>query len=250
MKIIKNWNDENIKVIISKGNKIATYNPYDNLIYNNKEIFPKSEIIQKIYKSNQEKAFINEKEKSTMDYYSDIQSINSEDAITWSIFGTLIYSPISSQIEFTKELFKSINIDSYLDDVNIWLWRRIPHPDTLVSGGPEIDFGIQTNSTLLLGEAKWLSSVGKNQGKEKNKDQIDLRIEFIEKYATKLYPSIKEFIILGVSLDKSIINRTHNYIKLINLSWDELSEIKSHPFYEEIKKYINWKKKISIDKLL
>ena len=42
--------------------------------------------------------------------------------------------------------------------------RGIPHPDTLVPGGPEIDFGIQTADTLILGEAKWLSGVGRLQG--------------------------------------------------------------------------------------
>jgi len=34
------------------------------------------------------------------------------------------------------------------------------YPDTLVPGGPEIDFGVFTGDILLFGEAKWKSSVG------------------------------------------------------------------------------------------
>jgi hypothetical protein len=33
-----------------------------------------------------------------------------------------------------------------------------------VPGGPEIDFGIQTDALFLLGEAKWRSRVGAFQG--------------------------------------------------------------------------------------
>jgi len=35
-----------------------------------------------------------------------------------------------------------------IDDVEIFLWRRVPHPDTLVPGGPEIDIGISTANAL------------------------------------------------------------------------------------------------------
>ena len=33
--------------------------------------------------------------------------------------------------------------------------RHGRHPDTLVPGGPEIDFGVQTDDLILAGEAKW-----------------------------------------------------------------------------------------------
>ena len=57
--------------------------------------------------------------------------------------------------------------------------RRIPHPDSLVPGGPEIDAGIISRNSVLFIEAKWQSQVGDKQGKEKDKDQIQLRGEFL-----------------------------------------------------------------------
>jgi len=133
MKTIKNWNDQVIPVIRSAGGVLATYNPFDNLIHDNIFSFPTPEIVQKLYKSRQERAF-NEDIKSSIGYYTDLQSLNGEDVITWSVFGTLMYSDSRSIINFTKKLFSILQLDSTFTAVNVWLWRRIPHPDTGVSG--------------------------------------------------------------------------------------------------------------------
>jgi len=84
--------------------------------------------------------------------------------------------------------------------VCMWLWRKLPHPDTLVPGGPEIDFGIQSSNVLVLGEAKWRSPVGAIQGAPKDKDQILLRREFIANCGERLYPSCRHFVVPGVSI--------------------------------------------------
>lgn len=242
MKTIKNWNDQVVAVIRSAGGVLATYNPFDNLMHDNIFPFPTPEIVQKLYKSRHERAF-NEDIKSSIGYYTDLQSLNSEDVITWSVFGTLMYSDSHSAINFTKKLFSILQLDTTFTAANIWLWRRIPHPDTGVSGGPEIDFGLQTENTLVLGEAKWLSKVGKMQGKKQDKDQIDLRIEFVDKYGKVIWPSINEYAILGLSLDKSVMTEKYSTsIKLLDLSWDEICGIELHPKYESIQKYLEWKK--------
>ena len=239
---IKNWNDQVIPVIRSAGGVLATHNPFDNLIHDNIFPFPTPEIVQKLYKSRQERAF-NEDIKSSIGYYADLQSLNSEDAITWSVFGTLMYSDSQGAINFTKKLFSILRLDTTFREVNVWLWRRIPHPDTSVSGGPEIDFGIQTENTIVLGEAKWLSKIGKRQGKKQNKDQIDLRIEFLDKYGRIIWPSISEYVIMGLSLDKLIVDGKHSRsIKLLDLSWDEICGIELHPKHDTIQKYLDWKK--------
>jgi len=80
--------------------------------------------------------------------------LHSEDAITWSVFGTIAYSTLSKRENWVSQFFKLLNIsDAVSTNAVIFLWRRIPHPDTLVAGGPEIDFGIITDNALILGEA-------------------------------------------------------------------------------------------------
>jgi len=83
---------------------------------------------------------------------------------------------------YAADVLRAIGIDdAQPETAHVWLWRRLPHPDTLVPGGPEIDFGIQTPRTLVLGEAKWRSPIGSAQGKHGDKDQIQLRVRILSK---------------------------------------------------------------------
>jgi hypothetical protein len=115
------------------------------------------------------------------------------------LFGPIIYSLGSVRGAFVQELLDLIDINGSSRNAIVWLWRRLPHSDTLVLGGPEIDFGIQTDDVFLLGEAKWRSSVGTGQGVHRNKDQMALRKEFCRKYGSKLLGGIGRFVVLGVS---------------------------------------------------
>ena len=243
---MKNWNQQEVEILTSKGGVVALANPYDNLVTTNVVPWPPSEVVQKLYQSRQARAFA-EDQKKILDtfngYYSDLQSIHSEDAITWSVFGTAAHSPVGTRKDFISVLFLSIGIEPKpIENSEIYLWRRIPHPDTLVSGGPEIDFGILTHDVLLLGEAKWKSSVGAAQGKNKDKDQIQLRVEFLQKYAPKLYPGVKQFVVLGVGLKNDVTkNQTHKTVKCIGTTWSDICSLASHPNHDELLKYLAWK---------
>ena len=243
---MKNWNQQEVEILKSKGGVIALADPYDNLVTTGIEPWPPSEIVQKLYQSRQIRAF-SEDQKELLQkyngYYSDLQSIHSEDAITWSVFGTVAHSIDGTRNKFISELFKLLGINSgSIERSEIFLWRRIPHPDTLVSGGPEIDFGILTKSTLLLGEAKWKSSVGTAQGKNKDKNQIQLRVEFLQKYASRLYPSATQFVVLGVGLNNDVTkDYSDNAVKCIGTTWRDVCCLASHPNHHELLKYLAWK---------
>jgi hypothetical protein len=251
MPFIQDWNGSNIEVALSKGETLAVANPFFNLLLVKGTPFPPSEILQKLYASNRSNAFIDvnaEISSRFLGYYCDLQSIHSEDAITWSFFGTLLYTEETIRNRYVEELLRLLHIEGInVASSQIWLWRRIPHPDTLVSGGPEIDFGILTNDLVLLGEAKWLSAVGVKQGKLKDKDQFILRKEFFQKFGQRIFPSISHFILLGVSLSGNILNESDdstNGIKmhLRDTTWESLSGLSSHPLFAELQKYLEWKK--------
>ena len=240
----KNWNNQEVEILESKGGTIALANPFDNLISTNVKPWPLSEIIQKLHRSRHENAFT-EKEKENLKngYYSDLQSINSEDAITWNVFGTVAHSSGIVRNQYISDLLITIGCKRQnILNSEIALWRRIPHPDTLVSGGPEIDFTIFTEKTLILGEAKWNSSIGALQGKNKDKTQIDLRIEFLQKYAPILYPTTEELIVLVVGLKDDLVkNNSYGEVKCLGTTWEAVCGIASHPNYEEIIRYFKWK---------
>jgi hypothetical protein len=136
------------------------------------------------------------------------------------------------------------------ETANLWLWRRIPHPDTLVSGGPEIDFGIQTENLVIFGEAKWLSKIRGAQGKAQDKDQIILRNEFFEKYGRQIFGNIVHYVVLGISFHGGMLENKdtklgHAVLYQRDTTWASVCGIDEHPLRNELENYLNWKVKNS-----
>jgi len=245
--IMKDWNQIEIACAHSKGGVLVTSHPFDNLIRTGCSPWPPPEIVQKLYQSRQIRAFTGEDEKtctSGVGFYCDLQSIHSEDAITWSVFGTVARSSQSEMKVLLGDLFRLLDLpDLQDDDAEIFLWRRLPHPDTLVPGGPEIDVGISTANALILGEVKWQSGVGVAQGKMRDKDQIQLRGEFLKKYGPRLFPNRTVYVVLGISLfDDAFKDTTPEGITFRSTTWENICSLASHPHAEEVWRYFNWKK--------
>lgn len=243
--MIKNWNKSEIACAHSKGGVTVTAHPYDNLIRT--APWPPPEIVQKLYQSRQIRAFSGEDRDtctSGLGFYCDLQSIHSEDAITWSVFGTVAHAPQPELESWLRDLMVLLDLpDVDTTGANIFLWRRIPHPDNLVPGGPEIDVGISTCNALILGEAKWQSGVGAAQGMNRDKDQIQLRGEFLRNYAPRFYPSCSEFVVLGISLfEDAFEDTTPEGIAFRCITWEQICALPSHPHAEEVGRYHNWKK--------
>lgn len=254
---IENWNGVPIEVYRSKGGVLATKFPYDNLVSTGVFPWPPPEIVQKLYKSKHIVSFDSGPVNDVLGFYSDIQSLHSEDALTWSVFGTISYAEKDKKNRWVADFLGLICKESIsIQYSRIFLWRRIPHPETLTSGGPEIDFAIQTDNVLVLGEAKWLSRVGVRQGKRKNKNQIQLRLEFLRKFGKIFYPSVCKFILVMVGLKDDTLGYKSffeicsscdldNTFEYRYISWEEVVSIKSHVLYDEIQRYFEWKKKYS-----
>lgn len=248
------WNGNKIEIGKSRRGVIAVSHPFENLIKGDIALWPPPEIIQKMYSSNQAKAFENDDYKAVtrrLKYYCDLQSIHSEDAITWNVFGPVKYATKEVRIEFVTELLRNIGFqETTISDALIWLWRRIPHPETLVSGGPEIDFGLLTDKVCVLGEAKWLAGIGKKQGKGKDRDQIDLRIEFLREYSMQTFPDVEDFVVLELTPKAAIdhiydTSCSHSSIHLKNITWETICGFDSHPCKDELLNHYQWKKKHS-----
>ncbi len=166
--------------------------------------WPPPELIQKLYESKHLSAFTPGEEvlTKTFGFYSDLQSLHSEDAITWSVFGPIAYASPEQRKFFVRAFLELLEIPTKpISTANVWLWRRLPHPDNLVSGGPEIDFGVQTDDVFLLGEAKWMSKIGVGQGVGHDKDQIVLRREFCSKYGRRILPTCRRFVVTAIGID-------------------------------------------------
>lgn len=245
--MMKDWNQTEIACAHSKGGVTVTAHPFDNLIRTGCSPWPPPEIVQKLYQSRQIRAFTGEDKRVCMSgigFYCDLQSIHSEDAITWSVFGTAARASQSDLKVWLSDLFRLIDMPGLqTDDAEVFLWRRVPHPDTLVPGGPEIDVGISTANALILGEAKWQSGVGAAQGKMRNKDQIQLRGEFLKELGPYLFPNRTAFVVLGISLFANAFkDTTPEGITFRSTTWESICSLTSHPHAKELGRYFKWKK--------
>jgi hypothetical protein len=209
MKTIADWRGHPVEVVTSAGGVRAVVDPWDGLIRTGISPWPPPELIQKLYQSRHSSAFRgddSERAVAKHGFYSDLQSLRSEDGLTWSVFDSVVYADAALRVRFVTELLEQIGVSvTKPRTAVVWLWRRLPHPDTLVPGGPEIDFGIQTEDVFVLGEAKWLSGIGAGQGAGRDQNQIQLRNAFCEKYGRRLLPNCKVFVVLGASIDGDML---------------------------------------------
>jgi hypothetical protein len=211
----------------------------DNLLIPENIACPPIEVGHKLVKSSHIKNFSSNDQillKKRMGFYSDLQSIKSEDAVTWSSFGYLACQEQSKKDEFFKNLLGFLNLRN--DTIcQIKLWQRVSHPDTLTTiRGPEMDVILLGQEYLLLVECKWTSGVGKNQGIKKDKNQIEIRQEWIDKLGNVLYPN-HTILILGVG-------KTKFHPDILFISWDDLCTLLPHPHQELFKRYLDKKEEL------
>jgi hypothetical protein len=88
METINDWNGKAIRVCRSKGKSrtLALINPLEDLLRGGVPLWPPPEITQKLYQRNHLRDYPEEDHSALQSYlgfYCDLQSIRSEDAITW-----------------------------------------------------------------------------------------------------------------------------------------------------------------------
>lgn len=223
--------------------------PLANVVRAGTSPWPAPELVQKLYASERWRGKTAEDDRVVRDrlgHYCDLQSLNSEDAITWSFFGPLIHGPKSRQLQFAAGLFESLGFPSP-SSVALWLWRRIPHPEKPAStGGPEIDFGIHSETAVILGEAKWNSQVGSGQGLAGNRTQLDLRVAYCTGLGLKALPSIERWAVLGVGRATDVLDtKVCGGAVVRNMSWRDLLAFMPGDLRSELSQYIAWKEKYS-----
>ena len=252
---VYDWRGKEIDLVESRGGVLAFVNPWDGVVHGRVDPWPPPELVQKLYQSNHGGAFVDGASNgatSFLGYYSDLQSMHSEDAVTWSLFGPIAYADSDVRARFCAQLLESLGIERSASNTIMWLWRRLPHPDTRASGGPEIDFGIQTADTLILGESKWRSGFGTGQGANGDKDQIQLRAEYCIKHGAEVFSSVKQFIVLAVGRAGNLLTEAHNTLNggnvlLQEITWERLAGLTANPFAAEFQKQLEWRTKRSME---
>ena len=99
-----------------------------------------------------------------------------------------------------------------------------------------MDFQIVCDRLAIFGESKWTSDVARDQGRNKDKDQMKLRMEFLEKYGQKIFSKTDKQFVLLVELEQQ---KFGNYPYV---SWEDVRSRTDHPLKDEVKDYYLWEK--------
>ncbi len=249
MQDIRHWvSDRTLRVAHSTGGVRVTTHPRDNLVVFGDAPAGAPEILQKCSASLRFRGATQDDDdapRAGLDFYCDLQSLNSEDAITWSVFGNLAYLPGPERRLVWNRIFERLGEKPLHSIPTCWLWRRLPHPQKEESsGGPEIDFGCLDPGTLILGEAKWNSPLGRGQGPGKDQSQLDLRRAYLERLAPKAFPEAKRRLVLGVG------RRADLFLDAAGpgihcLSWEQVVECFDGRLRDELRQYLDWKSELA-----
>lgn len=239
---IRDWNGRDIDVDRSPGGVLLFCDVSDALIHLDGPYWPPPQVVMKMGAA-QHGAKLPSSVRQKLGHYSALQSINSEDALTWNFFGPLINEPTAGA-RFLNWLAERLGLPwggntAAITDV----WRRIPHPDKPIAPGPELDAFLIADRIVVMVEAKWGSVEGKGQGVAGDKGQIQLRREFLTAYGQQLWQD-RGLLVLGVTLDSPLAvaeGPDERDVAVASITWSDLAEWPAHPKGSEFSRHLRWK---------
>lgn len=249
MNSIPHWSNESVLgVRQSKSGVVLLTNPLDGLISTGMPCWPTPEITQKLYKFDRLGGYTPEQLEPltrVLGHFCALQSLHSEDAMTWGVFGPLVYASAETRERWTRGLLDALGLANASEKgATISLWRRLPHPETWGVGGPEIDVMLLTQDSMILLEAKWLSNEGTGQGKGKNRGQMELRRDLLtDRGLRALFPNCRHFALVGLSIYGGLTNASNDDMPMVerDLTWEDLCSVAGHPCPKELKAHYQWR---------
>jgi hypothetical protein len=236
------WNGQLVRVDHSPGGVLLLCDVDDALIHTEGASWPPPQIAMKLGAA-QHSDKLPGSVKTKLGHYCALQSINSEDAITWNYFGGLI-NRSAEGAAFLNWLCGALSLpwgDNTAAATDVW--RRVPHPDKPIAPGPELDAMLVADHVVVLVEAKWGSVEGTGQGVAGDKGQIQLRREFLTTYGRRIWGD-RGLLVLGVTLDSPLAVADgpddHN-VAVASVTWAQLAECSHHPHADEFARYLAWK---------
>lgn len=244
---VNDWNGRRLSAVQTSGGVWAFLNYADGLVHSPGNVWPPAELVQKLNRSDRLVYFREEDRPlltEQLGYYADLQSAHSEDAIVWSYFGTLAHSSSDARLHWYSWMAERIGISAKTRCCDLSLWRRVPHPDNLTPGGPEIDVLILTDKTVLLFEIKWRSAEGRWQGVDGRSTQMDLRDRFLTTLAPRIFPGRQPVLVYVVLDESQALPSRISEVSLHCIKWKELCCCGVHPFSDEILRFYDWKRNL------
>lgn len=214
MAVIENWNGERVAVRRSRGGVLTFERGEDNVL--GSPPWPEALLGQVRGYAARRSHFAADDAEALATHLdgriSKFQSVNSEDAVTYSWFGTLASASVDARRATVQWLYDQAGIPAAAHAPVIDQWERVFHPNAPDSPrGPELDARVDDpGAALIYIEAKWKAKVGtgKRTVADIPDDQIVLRRDSL-----RSDPALKNdkrvLAILGVSEHKPDLASWH-----------------------------------------
>jgi hypothetical protein len=249
--LINDWNERPIETEATSGGTVLIADVVDALMRPIAGIWPPPALVMQLgdgesrrYPFGDE---LREQVSRRLGHYCALQSINSEDALTWNFFGTLMYGPEEHRVGALNWMCELLDLPPEWQANTrcaIDLWRRIPHPYYPGTDGPELDAVLAGDRCVVFVEAKWLSPEGIGRGPDGSQvGQMHLRQHFFEKWGAGIYGDIGK-LVLGVGLTGQMTPDAgpgESAVAVRSLTWAQLSGYDGHPNGDEFARYLAWK---------
>jgi hypothetical protein len=253
MALIENWNGDPVPVRRSRGGALTFERWQDNVL--GSPPWPEALLHQVRGYVARRSHFADDDAEALAAHLSGriskFQSVNSEDAVTYSWFGTLALASIETRRAAVQWLYDRAGIPAAANAPTIDQWARVFHPNAPAGArGPELDGRItDPGAALVYVEAKWSATIGTGRGKVTDipDDQIVLRRDSLRKDPA-LKNDDRAFAVVGVSEQKPNLTKWEEFdcdlrpVTVAWLTWDELAECAEHPLADEFGRYIAWKR--------
>lgn len=252
MATLKNWNGEDIAVRRSRRGVLTLERWQDNVLRMPDAEWP-SELLEQVraYRAQPEHFHSDDAEvlQADLGLISRFQSINSEDAVTWSWFGTLGTAPATARQESIGWLYDRIGLGVEAVEPQIDQWMRIYHPNAPGSSrGPELDARIVDTTAVVYVEAKWHATLGTGRGADAGipADQIELRRDSLLNDPGLANDGRAHAVLLITETGRNDTEPSAatgpEKVPIASLTWAELAECPTHPLADEFKRYLAWKR--------
>jgi hypothetical protein len=245
---IENWNAEPIETASTAGGTLLVANVLDALMRPTSGAWPPPALVMQLGQGEPRSRFTDDLRAAVsapLGHYCALQSINSEDTITWNFFGTLMHASEIERAAVLNWICGRLGL-AWTDNTRcaIDLWRRIPHPYFPAADGPELDAVLDGDRCVIFIEAKWLSPEGTGRGPDgKRVGQMHLRQQFFERWGQALYGA-RGKLALSVGLRGKLTpdrGPDQDEIAVRSITWSELATCDAHPSAAEFSRYLAWK---------
>ena len=244
-KPLSDWNGRSVPAVQSRGGVWAFLDFGDGMIKFAGIPWPSAEIAQKVCRSDKVSAFYPEDVQAVtakLGFYTDLQSAHSEDAMVWSYFGPISRAQAAERNEWARWFCSLVEVNTPVASSDICLWRRVTHPDSFGSGGPEIDALIVVDEAVIIIEAKWRSSESRWQGIDGRSSQMQLRDKYLCDLGERVFG--KRTVALVSLVLEPTGTSSSTKLPVRELTWAELCHCNVHPCGYEILSYYDWKRNL------